>query len=366
MSSEPKFYRLDLVNLGELFDPDVPFSEWCKKCQSAGDDGFGTNRLQDLAPDLTPLEHTERICGTLLYINLSGAGIVWLSLALICYCCGWYHPARSFAMYTLMPIGIWLVIYILYDRSKDSRYGIHHKNQHKYLHLKYVWPVELHPSAKREGPLIFCIVPHGVIPLGIDYAMFDKLGAGRCNWVAAPVLFKLPFFRSYLERVGAMPANAANIRAALARNENVAIVLDGVAGMFQATTEHQEVAYLLKRKGIVKFALESGASLVPVYGFGHSELWTKLLDPFRLFERISTSLDISLVPFFGLGGWPLGPTNRVPLAMVFGQPLECPQKPVPSQGEIDCYHTHLLDSFKETFDKHKAAYGWSQKTLMIV
>ncbi len=179
MSSKPKFYRLDLVNLGELFDPDVPFSvpwqlqrlnifialewyfwvlvfilvffsqwhgtcwlrggilgfgfggrltpvaqEWCKKCQWAGNDGFGNNRLQDHAPNLTPLEHTERICGTwhgsivktrdakgeccridkscrhvkfpahlktlsiallrLLYINLSGAGIVWLSLALIC------------------------------------------------------------------------------------------------------------------------------------------------------------------------------------------------------------------------------------------------------------------------------------------
>ena len=38
----------------------------------------------------------------------------------------------------------------------------------------------------------------------------------------------------------------------------------------------------------------------------------------------------------------------------------------PSQSEIDCYHSFLLDSFKETFDKHKAAYGWSQKTLMIV
>eukprot|EP00434_Breviolum_minutum_P019144 symbB.v1.2.016873.t3/scaffold1300.1/size126151/10 len=378
MSSKPKFYRLDLVNLGELFDPDVPFSEWCKKCQWAGNEGFGNSRLQDHAPNLTPLEHTERICGTLLYINLSGAGIVWLSLALICYCCGWYHPARSFTMYTLMPVGIWLLIYILYDRSKDSRYGIHHKNQHKYLHLKYVWPVELHPnppadatnpspaSTAPKGPLIFCIVPHGVIPLGIDYAMFDKLGAGRCNWVAAPILFKLPFFRSYLERVGAMPANAGNIRAALARNENVALVLDGVAGMFQATTHRQEVAYLLKRKGIVKIALQSGASLVPVYGFGHSELWTKLLDPFGFLERISIALDISLVPFFGLGGWPLGPTNRVPLAMVFGQPLECPQKADPTQCEIDCYHTLLLDAFKETFDKHKAAYGWSQKTLMIV
>lgn len=34
-------------------------------------------------------------------------------------------------------------------------------------------------------------------------------------------------------------------------------------------------------------------------------------DPFRFLERISIALDISLVPFFGLGGWPLGPTNRV-------------------------------------------------------
>jgi hypothetical protein len=34
--------------------------------------------------------------------------------------------------------------------------------------------------------------------------------------------------------------------------------------------------------GIVKFALESGASLVPVYGFGHSELWTKLLETRQL------------------------------------------------------------------------------------
>ena len=32
----------------------------------------------------------------------------------------------------------------------------------------------------------------------------------------------------------------------------------------------------------MKFALESGASLVPVYGFGHSELWTELLETRQL------------------------------------------------------------------------------------
>ncbi len=150
---------------------------------------------------------------------------------------------------------------------------------------------------------------------GIDYAMFDKLGAGRCNWVAAPILsldnagirwlsccttrplfwrsgsrllhvccgyfgaflnpfgsrdelaivwewagslssqprdlrlafgynqslnlaprFKLPFFRSYLERVGAMPANAGNIRAALAR----------WAGLQESQHESSELIWLAR------------------------------------------------------------------------------------------------------------------------
>ncbi|CAK8990734.1 unnamed protein product, partial [Durusdinium trenchii] len=364
--SDPRFYRLDLVNLGDLFHPDVPFSEWCKKCQSADESGFGNNRLQDFAPDLTPLEHLERICGTLLYINLSGAGLLWLTIALICFCCGWHGTAMTFTNYIFLPMGIWLLIYCFYDRAKDSRYGIHHKNQHKYLHMKYVWPVELHPPRPSKGPLIFCIVPRGVLPLGIDYAMFDKLGAGRCNFAAPSILFKLPLVGHYLQRSGVVPANAKNIRAALARNENVGVVLDGIGGLFQATEGRQEVAYLLKRKGIVKIALEAGASLVPVYGFGHSELWTTVIDPFRLLERLSLALDMPLVPFFGLGGWPLGPTNRVPLAMVFGQPLECPQKADPSQGEIDCYHTFLLDSFKETFDKHKVLCQAGDLALRLI
>ena len=38
----------------------------------------------------------------------------------------------------------------------------------------------------------------------------------------------------------------------------------------------------------------------------------------------------------------------------------------PKQSEIDLYHTLLLDSFKDTFNTHKAAYGWQHKTLMIV
>ena len=36
--------------------------------------------------------------------------------------------------------------------------------------------------------------------------------------------------------------------------------------------------------------------LVPVYSFGHSELWTILTDPFGILERLSIKLDLSIVP----------------------------------------------------------------------
>ena len=50
--------------------------------------------------------------------------------------------------------------------------------------------------------------------------------------------------------IGSIPSLGVGLCLALRRNENVALVLDGVAGMFQATTHRQEVAYLLKRKGV--------------------------------------------------------------------------------------------------------------------
>ena len=61
--------------------------------------------------------------------------------------------------------------------------------------------------------------------------------------------------------------------------------------------------------GIVKIALRAGAPLVPVYGFGHTKLWTAIVDPFGLLERISLALDVSLVPFVGRWGWPIGPAR---------------------------------------------------------
>ena len=212
---------------------------------------------------------------------------------------------------------------------KENQYLHTERNNQKYVSLKFVWPESLHRPAMDDTPCIFLAIPHGVAPLGITaYPMWSKLFNDKlCSWVCAPVVLKLPIISKFMQGMGYIPAKSSEISNALTKKDrNVGIILDGVAGMFQS---RNEVAYVKKRKGpcvklsfflvdplstrrcvgIVKIALRAGAPLVPVYGFGHTKLWTAIVDPFGLLERISLALDVSLVPFVGRWGWPIGPAR---------------------------------------------------------
>ena len=105
-----------------------------------------------------------------------------------------------------------------------------------------------------------------------------------------------------MKLLGYIPAKATAIAETLTKKEeNVGIILDGIEGMF-ATGEKEEIAVLNKRKGIVKIALRAGVPIIPVYGFGHTKLYTILQDPFGILKELSIALDTALTPFFGLFG----------------------------------------------------------------
>jgi len=251
---------------------------------------------------------------------------------------------------------------------RNAQYTYTEYNIQKYASATWVWPKSLHFPAAESSPLIFCVVPHGVAPLGITaYALWSKLFNSRlCHWTTAPVVLKIPIVSTLLRALGYIPAKAAAIQDTLMKKEeSVGIVLDGVAGMFQQD-DAVEKAFLKSRKGIVKIALKAGVPLVPVYGFGHTKLWKVVVDPFGILEALSVKMDTSLVPFYGRWGWPIGPPKRVPLLIAIGDPIACPQVENPTQVQIDEYHERLLKGYSDLFEKHKAAYGWSDKTLKFV
>jgi 1-acyl-sn-glycerol-3-phosphate acyltransferase len=224
-------------------------------------------------------------------------------------------------------------------------------------------------------PMIFCVVPHGVAPFGITaYPLWSKLWNDRtCHWTCAPILLKLPIVGYFLKKIGYIPAKSHYILDTLTKKEeNVGIILDGIAGMFQTpardfhTKTEEEVAYLKHRKGIVKIALRAGVPIVPVYGFGHTALYTVVVDPFGILQWLSLKLNVSLVPFFGRFFWFLGPPKRRTVSVCLGEPIHCPKIEDPTPEQIRDYHQRMLDSFQQVFDRHKAAYGWEHKKLKFV
>lgn len=48
-----------------------------------------------------------------------------------------------------------------------------------------------------------------------------------------------------------------------------------------------------------------------------------------------------------------------------GKPIEVLQKENPTDEEVEAVHEVLMQRMVELFDRHKAAYGWENKRLII-
>jgi hypothetical protein len=380
-ATHAEYYKFDVGQLpDELYHEKVPVAKWLETTTTAGAKGFPANSLNRLSPIAWDVE-VERIVGIALY--MIGNVLPFLLPPLMGL--AFFVPTAKLVLYLVLAyVGILFVIENYYfkprfhkkyqchsaltNNIKDNQYLFTERNITKYLSVNFVWPKSLHRPRMQNTPLIYCAVPHGVAPFGITaYPLWSKLWNDKlCHWTCAPIVLQLPIVGYFMKKIGYVPAKSKYILETLTKKEeNVGVVLDGINGMFQ-TQGKEEVAYLKARKGIVKIALRAGAPLVPVYGFGHTALYTVIVDPFGLLQWLSNALETSLCPFFGRCGWFLGPPSRLAVAVCMGEPVMCPLIAEPTQEQVDEYHQKLLDSFQQLFDQHKTAYGWEDKTLKFV
>ena len=116
----------------------------------------------------------------------------------------------------------------------------------------------------------------------------------------------------------------------------------------------------------VERAMKAGVPIVPVYGFGHTQLVTLVTDPFGILESLSLKLDTSLAPYYGRWGIPFGPPRREPVLMALGDPVRLPKCEKPTPEQVDEGHKAMLAGFSKVFETHKVAYGWPDKELRFV
>mmetsp|Transcript_3794 Transcript_3794/g.9954 ORF Transcript_3794/g.9954 Transcript_3794/m.9954 type:complete len:421 (-) Transcript_3794:374-1636(-) len=407
-SNKPRFYRLNPSQLPDhLYRKEVDVTDWIGDETGGGletmpwmettDDreGFRPGSLARVAP-LDPLIEFERNIAFPLY-NIANASPILLPMATAAWLLLGIAWTKHLAIFVVAYQGILnaisRILHVAAFRENldptdpaEFQYTFHARHITMYCSTSYVWPDTLHRPAlsDRDRPVIFCVIPHGMIPSGIvGYPFFSKVWNSRlCSWTSAPITHKLPFIGSSLRRLGYLPAKSKPILEALTRNRrNIGIILDGIEGVFRAGGDHEEAAAVSNRKGICKIALKAGATIVPVYGFGHKELYDMTVDPLGVLEFLSTRFGMSIAPFFGRWGWFMGPPKRdVPLTMCLGDPIFPPEKGggkgggdddgAITQEQIDEHHSRLLEGFTRVFETHKKAYYGeevgSKKKLVFV
>jgi len=232
---------------------------------------------------------------------------------------------------------------------------------YKYFSFRMIWSDNLLQDLNGRS---WCaaVLPHGVFP---QSALLCGLAcntflAGSFIGATASVVHWTPFLR-YVKLLGhTSDVCAKSIKRHTANGSCVAIVADGIAGIFTG----QDEAVLKERKGLAKLSLESDVPIVPVWSFGNTDTFTVVADSCGVMMKISRMLKVSLFAFFGA----IGPIpRRANVTAVFGPAVIPPaQTEKPEREDIDMLHEAILSSFRTAFNRHKAECGIHGRELTFL
>ncbi len=128
--------------------------------------------------------------------------------------------------------------------------------------------------------------------------------------------------------------------------------------------QRAEVIKIRSRKGFVRIAVETGTPLLPVYHYGNSRMF--LFGP-KFLEDLARRLRISLGLIIGRWGLPL--PFKVKLHMVVGDLVPVSRLPCDHpefERAVDDAHAAYMEALRGLYYRHRAAYGWGDRPLVMV
>ncbi|XP_063908655.1 2-acylglycerol O-acyltransferase 2-like isoform X2 [Zophobas morio] len=241
-------------------------------------------------------------------------------------------------------------------------------------HLRNYFPVrtvlmpgfELHPNKN----FLFCCFPHGVIPCGPISSLVTPGNTLQKRYpelilklAGMELFFYLPFTKEIGLGLGGISCSAKSLTYVLNKPEGGygVILYPGGAAEAICARPGQHRIVLKERKGFVKIALKTGASLVPVFTFGEVELFDQIQNPLicrcqLLWKKLFRyTLALPLGSGFFQTSFGLIP-RRKPLFTVVGQPIDVARVENPTQEEIDELHQKFIKQLVNLFDTYKYDY----------
>lgn len=128
------------------------------------------------------------------------------------------------------------------------------------------------------------------------------------------------------------------------------------------------------RKGFIKVALETGASLVPVFSFGEVDVYDqppnekgttlrKIQEMYKKWTGIAPALFIGRGFFqYNFGIIP----RRSPIHTVVGAPIEVEKNPSPSRDDVETLHDKFVKELEKLFNEHKEKYIKNHQDIQLI
>jgi len=203
-------------------------------------------------------------------------------------------------------------------------------------------------------PMLHCHHPHGAVAVngcskgGLDLSI---------RAAVAPLCFRMPLCRQMMEAMGAVSSDKKLFAKYMKTGKDIAIIPGGVEEVV-LSQEAREILYLKKRKGFVKYALEMGYDLLPVYHLGETQLYHVLwpqTEEWAVRLRLALAQRLQLASGLGFGTWwmPNLPRMNQKCITVYGTRLELPQIESPTAEDVDKYHGLYMEALEALYNSHR-------------
>lgn len=213
------------------------------------------------------------------------------------------------------------------------------------------------PSAER--PTMYLVHPHGIFCLGWSL-LFSRPEMGHVSFCFSNALYYSPLFRIVSKLIGnPSKCDAATMKNHMKRKRSLALIPGG----FEEASVHSQSAdrvFLKNRKGFVKYALQHGYALSPVYAFGENKTFMNLQGMWSLRLKLNSYGVPAIVPF---GRWwcPVLPVSSYGMHVVVGAALQLPHIAQPTNEEVGEWHSKYMDALKSLYDKHRTKHKASEQ-----
>ena len=218
--------------------------------------------------------------------------------------------------------------------------------------------IKMETLPEKEKPSIMVYHPHGAFSWGFITSggwqeYFNTRGG---IGLVANSLLHAPFFRAIFVNLAGSIEGAD--KATMIRKMKKGISLGLIPGGFEEATISclgKDRVYLKKRKGFVKYALQYGYSLTPVYTFGECNLYWNLQGCWGLRHWMNAQ-KVPAIVCFGRWWCPLLPRS-VDVATIGGTPLVLPKIDNPTKADIDEWHGKYCEALVAHYERWEGEYG---------